>query len=122
MSTQSPTISTLIMELCKIACTTSEIATITHIDEDTLILEYSDIINEGIANAKMSLRRVQMEAALSGNTKMMELLGKNMLGQSDKTEVNQTVSGQVEHIQVSFPTLEDNVVKTIEKGKPDEGV
>ena len=80
--------------LCGIMCTKEEIASLLEIDEDTLHNALKRDGHDGFsvyykkksANGKMSLRRKQYQAAIDGNTTMLVWLGKQVLGQSDKTE------------------------------------
>lgn len=92
-------------DLCKIMCTGEEIASILNIDYDTLNKRlkeekhggFSDYYKKMSAKGKKSLRRVQYEQALDGNTTMMVWLGKQYLDQKDKQEVDLNA-----HIQVNF--------------------
>lgn len=54
---------------------------------DTLQRRYLDVYELGLQKCKASLRRKQFEMALAGNVTMLIWLGKNMLGQADKTEL-----------------------------------
>lgn len=82
--------------LCSIQCTGEEIASILNVDYDTLNaackrvhgVGFSDYFKRASASGKMSLRRKQYEVALAGNPTMLIWLGKNQLGQSDRTEVD----------------------------------
>ena len=97
----------------KIHCTGEEIAALLGIDYDTLnsrITEKhgvptSDYIKNHASSGKASLRRMQWKSAEGGNTTMQIWLGKQHLGQTDKTDT--TLSGPnggpVNHsISVSF--------------------
>ncbi len=48
---------------------------------------WQDAEAAGLAQARMSLRQLQMRAALAGNTTMLVWLGKNMLHQSDRSQI-----------------------------------
>jgi hypothetical protein len=48
--------------------------------------EFSELIEHGRANGRMSLRRRQFEKAMAGSDTMLIWLGKNLLGQRDKHE------------------------------------
>lgn len=74
----------LVEKLALIHCSVKEIATICNCHPDTIRKNFSDIIEKGKADGKMSLRRKQFEVALSGNTSMLIWLGKNILGQTDQ--------------------------------------
>lgn len=83
----------LIKDLLKIQCTKAEIATICKCHVDTLYARYSAILQEGDAEAKSSLRRLQWKSAQAGNIQMQIWLGKQWLGQKDRQpdEVANTV-------------------------------
>jgi hypothetical protein len=73
----------LVYKLAVIHCSPKEIAQIVGCSADTIRGRFSDILAKGRAEGKQSLRRKQMEVAMSGNTSMLIWLGKNILGQSD---------------------------------------
>ena len=80
-------------KLCQIQCTGEEIASFFGISYDTLErrckeqfkVSLAEYIKEKSAKGKSSLRRLQWKAAMSGNVTMLIWLGKQYLGQSDKT-------------------------------------
>ena len=80
--------------MCAIQCTGEEIAGVLDIDYDTLAsackreksCSFSDYIQQKKSGGRMSLRRKQYSTAMSGNPTMLVWLGKNWLGQSDKSE------------------------------------
>jgi hypothetical protein len=80
--------------MCAIHCTGEECAAILGIDYDTLNRALKRDGNKGFAeyfaqkgsNGKMSLRRKQYDLALAGNSTMLIWLGKQWLGQVDKSE------------------------------------
>jgi hypothetical protein len=76
-----------IYNLAAIGCTDSEIARWFDLAESTLKYNFSEILAKGREDVKMTLRRAQLQLALSGNATMLIWLGKNMLGQQD-TPVN----------------------------------
>lgn len=81
-------------DLCKIQSTATECADFFDVSVDTLDRRIKDIGYKGFAeffkrhcsSGKRSLRRMQMQSANEGNVTMQIFLGKNMLGQRDKTE------------------------------------
>lgn len=84
--------------LAKIQCTHAEMAAVMGVSEDTLTRRFADQIKAWRLGGKTSLRRAQWTAALgqrddSGkivvppNPTMMIWLGKNELGQADKSEL-----------------------------------
>lgn len=82
--------------LCEIQCTKTEICNVLGCDEKTLTRWCIDTYGEGFSDTykkqsetgKMSLRRMQWEAAEKGNTTMLVWLGKQYLGQKDKQELS----------------------------------
>jgi hypothetical protein len=80
--------------MCAIHCTGEECAAILGIDYDTLNRALKRDGNKGFAeyfkqkgsNGKMSLRRKQYDLAIEGNSTMLIWLGKQWLGQIDKSE------------------------------------
>jgi hypothetical protein len=81
-------------KLCALHCTRDEIADVFDMSADTLearIREkydctFSAYFKQKSSGGKRSLRRKQYETAMSGNVTMQIWLGKQWLGQSDKSE------------------------------------
>ena len=79
-------------KLCAIHCTGEECAAILDVDYDTLNRRlseeghggFTDYFKKKSATGKMSLRRKQIEVALSGNTTMLVWMGKQHLDQKDQ--------------------------------------
>ena len=86
--------------LCEIQCTQSEICnvlrttdkTLSRWCEDTYHMSYSEAYKRFSEDGKKSLRRLQFESARKGNVTMQIWLGKQYLGQRDKTEVTENVA------------------------------
>lgn len=84
-------------KLCNIQCTAEEAAAWFGVSPDTIDRRLKEEYGIGFAEyfkqnrdiGKISLRRKQFQAAMSGNTSMLIWLGKNQLGQSDKQEIQQ---------------------------------
>ena len=93
-------------KLCGIMCTESEICDVFDICEDTLNawckrtygLTFSDTYKKLSAKGKASLRRKQFKIAET-NAAMAIFLGKNYLGQTDRTETNDNAA---EPIQITI--------------------
>lgn len=95
--------------LCKIHCTEIEIAAVLKMSVDTLERrveeiydgrKFAEVFKEKAAMGKMSLRRAQIAAALGDgkrppNPTMLIWLGKQHLGQRDKTEVTGVDGGAI---------------------------
>ena len=80
--------------LCEIMCTQDEITHLLKVDHKTLTAAlvrdghegFSQYYKKKSADGKKSLRRVQYEKAIEGNTTMLVWLGKQLLDQKDKSE------------------------------------
>lgn len=86
--------------MCKIQCTGEEIASVLDIHYDTLQnackrekgMNFSEYLPQKALAGKASLRRSQWKLATGGNSTMQIWLGKNLLGQTDKQELNHNVN------------------------------
>jgi len=81
-----------VFKLAQIGCKDTEIADWFGIDSNTLRYNFSAELTKGRAALNQSLRRAQINTALSGNATMLIWLGKQYLGQSDNpidTDANQ---------------------------------
>jgi len=76
-----------VFKLAEIGCKDNEIADWFGIDNNTLRYNFSVELLKGRESLKQSLRKAQIQLGLSGNCVMLIWLGKNLLGQSDKLEV-----------------------------------
>lgn len=72
-----------VFKLAQIGCKDNEICAWFGIDENTLTYNFKDELTTGREALKQSLRRAQINLALSGNPTLLIWLGKNILGQSD---------------------------------------
>lgn len=89
-----------LISMVRIQCTQDEICGIFGVTDKTLnnALKkrgepgFSDLYKKHSDEGKASLRREQWKAAQSGNPTMLVWLGKQMLGQRDKHEVDNTSS------------------------------
>lgn len=86
----------LVLDLAKIHCTMKEMAGICDCSVDTLERNFAEIISKGRQEGKMTLRRLQWNAAQRGNVTMMIWLGKQWLEQIEKIE--QTVEAKIEQV------------------------
>ena len=78
-----------IFRLAAICCTMNEISSVSGLSVDTLERRYAEIIKRGREIGKATLRREQYRLAMNGNPTMLIWLGKQLLGQSDRLEVQQ---------------------------------
>lgn len=76
----------MIMRMAMMGNTSHDIAIILGIPEDSLEREYGDLIRKGEAMLRVTLRKLQLNSAVKGNVQMQIFLGKQYLGQSDKSE------------------------------------
>ena len=96
-----------LVELIKIQCTRDEICEVLGMSDTTLTRRIAERKIEGVTNfealykkhqgeGKASLRREQWRAAQSGNPTMLVWLGKQVLGQKDRQEVdNKSTDGSM---------------------------
>lgn len=80
-------------KLASMGCTMKEIATFCECSVDTLERRFAEAVAKGRENGKIALRRMQWQSAQKGNVVMQMFLGKNLLGQSDRHYIDQTVTG-----------------------------
>ena len=75
-----------VKNLAKICCTQEEIASVMGCSVKTLQRrrQFNKAYQDGLNEARASLRRLQWKKALEGNVPMQIFLGKNILGQRDK--------------------------------------
>ena len=78
-----------VFKLAAIGCKDHEIAEWFGVDQNTLRYNFSVELIKGRETLKQSLRRKQIEVAMSGNAVMLIWLGKNLLGQSDNPLASQ---------------------------------
>ena len=92
-----------LVNMIRIQCTAEEISDVLGMSEDTLGRRIAERKIEGVSNfadlykkhqgeGKASLRRAQWKAAQDGNPTMLVWLGKQMLGQRDKKDLDHTSS------------------------------
>lgn len=101
-------------EMCAIQCTEAEIAAVLKMSVDTLArrveeeygLKFAEIFAQKREAGKKSLRRAQWATALEAKNPIMQIfLGKNMLAQADKQEIDLSLSGV--EIVVGLPKPEE---------------
>ena len=74
-------------KLAGYGCTNTEIAKFFGCDESLIRKSYSEYLTKGREKGKIRLRQLQWRSAESGNTTMLIWLGKQLLDQTDKQEV-----------------------------------
>ena len=75
-------------KLASIGCTVIEIADFFKCSDDTIHRNYAAELDKGRAKLKISLRQMQIDAAQRGNVAMMIWLGKQLLGQVDRAQLD----------------------------------
>lgn len=84
-STRSKIDEKLVEDLAAIHCTIHEISSVAGVSFDSLQRHFKHIIEAGTCRGKESLRRLQWKSAESGNVTMQIWLGKQILGQKERT-------------------------------------
>ena len=79
--------------LAGVGCTVHEIAAVLDVSHDTIERRFASLIEKGRGRMRSSLRRKQVERAMKGSDTMLIWLGKQLLGQKDKSETE--LSGTV---------------------------
>ena len=73
----------LVYKLATVGSTLDEIGYITGVSPMTIKKHFGDIIEQGSAIGKRSLRKRQFERAMEGSDRMLIWLGKQQLGQKE---------------------------------------
>ena len=74
-------------QLAGFGCTNTEIASFFGCSENTIRRSYGEYLTKGRDKGKIRLRQLQWRAAVRGNVSMMIWLGKQVLGQTDRQEI-----------------------------------
>ena len=74
-------------KLAGLGCTNTEIGSFFGCSPDLIEKSYSEFLVKGRDKGKIRLRQLQFKAAEKGNVTMLIWLGKQVLGQTDKQEV-----------------------------------
>jgi len=90
-----------LLKLMQLQCTLQEIAGFFDVDERTIERRCHEFFKESFVDVykkqtgvgKTSLRRLQWKSAQNGNVSMQIWLGKQYLGQTDKSEMESTLKG-----------------------------
>ena len=78
----------VVARLAKYQCTNVEIAQMVECSTDTLERRYAGILTRWRAKGKTRLRARQYRRAMKGSDSMLIHLGKQYLGQTDKTQID----------------------------------
>ena len=74
-------------KLASFGCTNIEIGSFFGCSPDLLEKSYSEFLTKGKDKGKIRLRQLQWKAAEAGSHTMLIWLGKQILGQTDKSEI-----------------------------------
>lgn len=83
-------------KLAAIGLSNAEIAAVLDCSPDTIERRYHNLLERGREHRNASLRRKQFEVAMSGHPTMLIWLGKQFLGQTDKTAVTGADGGPLQ--------------------------
>ena len=78
---------TEVEKLAGYGCTNIEIANFFGCSSDLIEKSYSEFLTKGRADLKKRLRKAQIDTAVAGNPTMLVWLGKQMLNQTDRQEI-----------------------------------
>jgi hypothetical protein len=98
-----------ILDLASKGRTLYEIAAYCGVSDDTLSRNYAEVIERGRQLMKGSLRSKQVEVAMRGNPQMLIWLGKQNLGQTDKSEL----TGSIKHEHIDLGHLTDEQLQQV---------
>lgn len=106
----------IFIRMCQIQCTEIEIAEVFDFNISTLKrrcheifkMSFEHVYKKYSAEGKTSLRRAQFKKALGGNATMLIWLGKQMLGQKDKTEIDMSGGLKLEGDKKLKETINDH--------------
>ena len=76
-------------KLASFGCTNTEVASFFGCDESLIRKSYSEFLTKGREKGKIRLRQMQWRAADNGNVSMLIWLGKQLLNQKDRQEIEQ---------------------------------
>lgn len=79
-----------VQKLAELGCRVNEIADFYKCSISLLQHKYLDDLNKGRANLKLSLRRKQIQLAMDGNVTLLIWLGKQLLDQVDRQQLDIT--------------------------------
>lgn len=91
-----------VKKLATINCTMEEIALVVGCSVDTLERRFADVIKEGRAHGRSSLRRYMWEAVQKGNITMMIFMSKNLLGYADRTVSETSTENEQSKLVIDF--------------------
>ena len=105
-----------VFKLAKLGCTQEEIGEFFGCARSVISQRFRQEFDLGSAASKTSIRRWQMKRAHAGSDSMLIHLGKNMLGQTEKVDVN-ALGG----LRISVVYEDDNTQVDPPPPRPAEG-
>jgi len=79
-----------VRKLAELGCRTEEIADFFGCSHDTINKRFASELVKGRAKIAITLRRSQIQLAMKGNATLLIWLGKQMLGQVERTQIDIT--------------------------------
>jgi len=77
----------IVYGMAVVGASNTEIAQVCGVSDVAILKRFGEILDVARANLKRKLRRAQLAKAMEGNPTMLIWLGKQMLGQKDRTDV-----------------------------------
>ncbi len=104
-----------VYKLAQLGCPTTEIAAWFKCSVDTIDRRFADELDKGRANLRMSLRQWQIKSAKDGSYTMQIWLGKQMLGQTEKTEFSLKDKESIERVKQLQDKPKTELIKLAEE-------
>lgn len=98
----------LVKRLASVGCTADEVAIVCECSRSLIYEKYGTAFELGKADLKRKLRHKQVQMALSGNPAMLIWLGKNLLDQKDKQDIEVTGRARVVMVEEIVDAADDN--------------
>lgn len=105
-------------KLAALNCSYEEMANVVGCDPSTLTRRFAQAIKKGRSFGNVSLRRKQFELAMAGNATMLIWLGKQQLGQRDRSEFLDDKEADSKDLAKQST---ENLLKLIQKPKEQAG-
>lgn len=97
----------LVLQFARLGCKTTEIGDYFGCSADTIERRFAGELIKGRSELRMSLRQWQLDAAKRGNVVMMIWLGKQMLGQIERSQIDVTKIDNEVFMEEAKRRLED---------------
>jgi AraC-like DNA-binding protein len=100
-----------VRKLAALGCTHEEIADVVGCSHDTIARRFKDEVEIGRRQGNASLRRKQFDLAMSGNVTMLIWLGKQRLGQAEKSQI-ETIGKESITVQIGGARQDEDDAET----------